>query len=206
MNFYMNVGNRPKETVGRGLYLEIAQIEEQHVTHYESLLDPRATWFERLVLHEYNECYLYHSFMQEEKDDRIREIWERHLGMELEHLRLAGEIMKRYEKRDPEEMLPRSLPEPISLRSNIDYVRRILAEQIDYNAHEIEFLPPERLPKNGRYEQYQSAVNAGGAPSEQVIEQHGTKKKTDYRLEIKGPHPVEKFRQAGGKPGVRKAG
>jgi len=58
MNFYMNVGNRPEMAVGRGLYQEIAQIEEQHVSHYESLADPRETWFERLLLHEYNECWL----------------------------------------------------------------------------------------------------------------------------------------------------
>jgi hypothetical protein len=28
----MNVGNRPEVALGRGLYMEIAQIEEQHVT------------------------------------------------------------------------------------------------------------------------------------------------------------------------------
>lgn len=35
LNFYLNVGNRPEEPIARGLYLEIAQIEEQHVSHYE---------------------------------------------------------------------------------------------------------------------------------------------------------------------------
>ena len=40
MNFYMNVGNRPEDPLARALYLEIAQIEEQHVSHYESILDP----------------------------------------------------------------------------------------------------------------------------------------------------------------------
>jgi uncharacterized protein with von Willebrand factor type A (vWA) domain len=40
MNFYMNHGTDWIEPVARGLYAEIALIEEQHVTHYESLLDP----------------------------------------------------------------------------------------------------------------------------------------------------------------------
>jgi hypothetical protein len=61
--------------IGRGLYLEIAQTEEQHVSHYESLADPRETWFERLLIHEYNECYLYYSFVLEEPDERIKNMW-----------------------------------------------------------------------------------------------------------------------------------
>jgi hypothetical protein len=194
MNFYMNVGNRPQETIGRGLYLEIAQIEEQHVTHYESLLDPNATWFEQLLLHEYNEVYLYHSMVQQEEDERIRKIWEMHLEMELEHLRLAGEAMKKYEKRDPEELLPAELPEPTLFQSNIDYVREILAEQTDFNALETEFLPPDRFPGNGRYGAYQKVVNAEEVPSELVIAQHVQKMGGEYRQELQGPHPVERFR------------
>jgi hypothetical protein len=58
MNFYMNVGNRAPEGVARALYQEIGQIEEQHVSQYESLGDPRESWFEECLMHEYNECYL----------------------------------------------------------------------------------------------------------------------------------------------------
>jgi hypothetical protein len=62
-------------------------IEEEHVTHYESLVDPGETWWEQLVNHEYNECYLYYSFMETEPDPKVKAIWELHLNMELEHLR-----------------------------------------------------------------------------------------------------------------------
>ena len=134
MNLYMNVGNRPEEQLGRGLYLEIAQIEEQHVTHYESLADPRSSWFEQLVLHEYNECWLYHSLAQDEPDSRIKKIWEMHLEMEIEHLKIACELMKERQKKDPEEMLPKQMPAPFKFESNIDYVREIMSEQTDYNA------------------------------------------------------------------------
>jgi hypothetical protein len=62
MNSYLNVGPQYMEPIARQLYQEIAMVEEEHVTHYESLLDPGETWWERLVNHEYNECYLYYSF------------------------------------------------------------------------------------------------------------------------------------------------
>ena len=194
MNFYMNVGNKAKNQLGRGLYLEIAQIEEQHVTHYESLLDPNRSWFEMLALHEYNECYLYHSMLEQEVDPQVKKIWQLHLEQELEHLRLAGEAMKKYEKRDPQELLPANFPKPVIFQSNIDYVREVLTKQTDYNALETEFLPPEKYPRDGRYAFYQSTVNADEVPSEIVIQQHRQKMGGEYRQEIDGPHPVERFR------------
>ncbi len=194
MNFYMNVGNRPQEMVGRGLYLEIAQIEEQHVTHYESLLDPGASWFERLLLHEYNEVYLYHSMLEQEEHPRIRQIWETHLAQELEHLRLAGELLRRHEKKEPEELLPAELPEPTLFQSNIDYVREVMARETSWNAYETEFLPPDKFPEDGRYGEYQGIVNASEVPSELVIQQHQQKIGGEYRQELRGPHPIDAFR------------
>lgn len=194
MNFYMNIGNRPEQMLGRGLYLEIAQIEEQHVTHYGSLADPRATWFEMLLEHELNECWLYWSLMQEEPDSYVKGIWERHLGMELEHLKIAGELIKKHEKKDPAEFVPSSLPDPLSFHSNVDYVRKILEEQTDYNAHETKFVPADKMPEGSRYFMYQDVYNAGGAPSEMVIEERIQQKGSDYRQELAGPHPLERFR------------
>jgi len=191
MNFYMTIGNRYMEPIARGLYLEIGQIEEQHVTQYESLLDPHETWFESLVRHDYNECYLYYSFMQQEDDPRIKAMWELHLNMELEHLRIAADLMQRYEGREAAEILPKELPEPVRFEPNKQFLRELLATQIDvtslgtgyvHEAHE-------------RFQQMQAALNDGGVPSEQVIEEHRDKFGTDYRLESEGPHPVERLRQ-----------
>ncbi|MDY0043649.1 MAG: ferritin-like domain-containing protein, partial [Syntrophales bacterium] len=195
MNFYMNVGNRPEAMLGRGLYLEIGQVEEQHVTHYESLADPRASWFERLVLHEYNECWLYHSMARQEPDPHIKKIWEEHLEMEIEHLKIACEIMKDKGRKDPEEMLPKQLPDPLIFESNIEYVRDIMAKQTDYNADGTEFLPGEKMSKDSRYREHQEKVNKGGAPSDRVIDEHKKEKGKDYRQELKGPHPIERFRK-----------
>jgi len=195
MNFYMNVGNRPQDMVGRGLYLEIAEIEEQHVTHYGSLADPRASWFEMLVLHEYNECWLYHSLMQDEPDSYVKRIWEDHLEMEIEHLNIARTLMIQYENKDPMEMFPDSLPAPLKFESNVDYVREILATQTDFNANGTEFIPGSQMPKDSKYDMYQQAVNQGGTPSEQVIEQHVSKKGEEYRQELRGKHPVDRFQK-----------
>lgn len=52
-------------------------IEEQHVTQYGALLDPGMTWLENLLLHEYTECYLYWSCVEDETDLHIKKIWER---------------------------------------------------------------------------------------------------------------------------------
>src|SRR3546814_7821824 len=86
MNYYMNSGNRPTDPMARAIYLEIAQIEEQHVSHYESILDPSLSWLTNLVLHEYNECWLYWSCMQTESDQRIKAIRSEEHTSELQSL------------------------------------------------------------------------------------------------------------------------
>ena len=101
MNFYMTIGNRYMEPLARGLYAEIAMVEEEHVTQYESLLDPLESWYEQLVMHEYNECYLYYSFAAQEEDRRIKEIWERHLEMEIAQLDVAADLLRRFDGKDP---------------------------------------------------------------------------------------------------------
>ena len=61
MNYYMNITNLANSEMSRKLYQEIALVEEEHVTQYESLMDSNATWLEMLLWHEYCECYLYWS-------------------------------------------------------------------------------------------------------------------------------------------------
>lgn len=191
MNFYMTIGNRYQEPVARGLYAEIALIEEQHVSHYESILDPAVSWFQNLVLHQWHECWIYWSFMQEEVDPRVKQIYETHLAMELEQLRLACELMWTVEKREPESVLP--FPEftvPLSFRDNKSYVRHVLATQVDLSAKLSDFVPVSTLPPEDPYFRYQQRVNAGGVPSEQVIAENVAANGGEYRLETEGPHPV----------------
>ncbi|MEX0759849.1 MAG: hypothetical protein WD100_09735 [Tistlia sp.] len=193
MNFYNTIGNRFQEPLARGLYLEIAEIEEQHVSHYESILDPSCTWIENLLLHELTECWMYYSFMEEEPDPRVKALYETHLAMEIEHLQIAAELMRTVEKRDPEQLLPKSLKPNLTFKENKAYVREVLAKQVDLTADGADFVPITDLPSGHRYFDYQRAVNGDQVPSEQVIEEMRGKGR-EYRLETEGPHPVEALR------------
>lgn len=195
MNFYMNAGDRYANDLGRGLYLEIGMIEEQHVTHYESLADPSMTWFEHLVLHDYNEAYLYYSCMESETDPRIKSIWEQNLMIEVGHLQMDRQLVKQYEGFDIADMLPPEFPTLTIFQSNKDYVRDVLANQVYLTAKNTDFVPLDSLSSDDRYFQYQKMVHGDGyIPSQNVIEQRIKSKGKDYRLETEGPHPVEALR------------
>jgi hypothetical protein len=98
MNYYMNVTNFARSDIGRRLYQEIALVEEEHVTQYESLMDSTATWLEMLLWHEYCECYLYWSCYMTEIDPYIKALWEENLSFEIAHLHKAAELLKKYQK------------------------------------------------------------------------------------------------------------
>jgi hypothetical protein len=195
MNFYMNHGADWIEPIARGLYAEISLVEEQHVTHYESLLDPLDSWIAQWVFHEYNEVYLYWSMLQQESDRRIKAMWELHCDMEIGQLQVACDFMRRLEGRDPADLLPPALPEvPVTFEPNKAYVRDVLATQVDLQADGLDFVPVGELPPDHRYFTYQKTVNAGGNPSEQVIDENRARSGRDYRDETEGDHPITDLR------------
>ena len=195
MNFYMTIGNRYQEPIARATYAEIGQIEEQHVSHYETILDPASSWFENLVLHQWHECWMYWSAMEDEVDPKVRSLYELHCNMEIEHLRVACELMKSVEKRDPVEILPATtFEEGLKFQSNKAYVREILASQIDLTAKHSDFVPVATLPEDDRYFAYQQRVNGDWVPTEEVIRENAAKN-GEYRLETEGPHPVPGLRR-----------
>ena len=192
MNFYMNLGNTYGNDLGRQLYLEIAMIEEQHVSHYGSLLDPKATWLENLLLHEYMECYLYYSFLEDEKDVNVKPIWEAHFEMELAHLHKAAELLRRYERREWGEIIPGgSFPKLLQFHDTRDYVRRILAEQVLLTADRENYRSVRELPPSFDFFAYQNRVNKNvdRVASHAVVLQHQNRFQVDYRAESK-PNPV----------------
>ena len=191
MNFYMNHGADWMEPIARGLYAEIAQVEEEHVTHYGSLLDPLDSWLKQLVFHEYNEVYLYWSMLQHESDARIRQIWELHLEMELGQLRVACDLLRRYEGVEPAEILPMELPEvPVTFEPNKQYVREVLAATVDLRPDGPGYTPVDELGDDHRFFRFQEVVNSGGTPSEQVIDMNRQKSGREYRDETEGENPV----------------
>jgi hypothetical protein len=186
MNFYMNTGPTYMEPIARQLYQEIGLVEEEHVTHYESLVDPGETWWEQLVNHEYNECYLYYSFMEQESDARVKAIWELHLNMELEHLRLAGDLLRRHDGREPEQIVAPQLPEVLTFEPNKGYLRELLATEIDLTTLGAGYV----REAHERFQRMQERLNgAAEPPSDQVVAQHRQMLGQDYRVQTEGEHP-----------------
>jgi hypothetical protein len=192
MNFYMNTGNMYMEPIARQLYQEIGLIEEEHVTHYGSLMDPGETWRERLVTHEYNECYLYYSFMQQESDPKVKAIWELHLNMELEHLRIAADLMRRHDGREPEEVVGRELPQALTFEPNKAFLRELLATQMDLTTLGAGYVRDQ----HERFQRMQEQIHGGEKPpTERVIDMHREKFGEDYRVETEGQHPDSRLRK-----------
>jgi rubrerythrin len=165
-NFYMNVGPTYADPVARQLYAEIAHIEEQHVTQYESIIDPNETWLEKWVLHEASEVYNYYSCVQSERNPRIKAIWERFLDYELGHLSIAIQLFQQHEKRDAAEILPEKLPEPIAFESQRKFVRSVLEKEVDLRADGADFVDKAEEPQSSL--EYRKQLNSEGSPSQTV--------------------------------------
>ncbi len=131
-------------------------------------------------MHEYNECYLYHSFMETESDTQVRHLWELHLDMELVHLRVAAELFRRFDGRDPDQVLAPELPPPLTFESNADYVRDLLITQQDVTTRGTGYA----REAHERFEAMQHAVMDGERPpSERVIDENRAISGAEYRLE-----------------------
>jgi rubrerythrin len=165
-NYYMNIGPLFTDVLARQLYAEIASIEEQHVTQYESIIDPNQTWLEQWLLHEATEAYGYYSCVQQESNPRIKAVWERFLDYELGHLALVRELFKEHEGRDPAEVLEAALPEPVSFASQRDFVRHVLRGEVDLRANGADYvLAHEESPSSVAYREQ---LNELGSPSTSV--------------------------------------
>ena len=196
MNYYMNVSGFYHNDAGRKLFSEIAMIEEQHVTGYGSLMDPSCTWFESWVMHEYTECYLYYSCYQDESDPRIKKIWQEHFEMELSHLKIAADMLYKYEGREWQQLFVggADFPSLIKLKSNIAYVREVIntVRKTGYKENTIKI---DDMPDSADYFKYQRQVNSSVSQvaSHNVIEKYISKKGQDYRFETK-PNPEKTLR------------
>src|SRR5690625_7158049 len=94
---------------------------------------------EKWLLYEANEAYNYYSFVQSESNPRIKAIWERFLDYELGHLEVVKNLSKKYERRDPAEILPETMPDPIPFESQRTFVRTTLENEINLHTRGTEF-------------------------------------------------------------------
>ncbi len=196
MNFYMNVTNFALSDMGRRLYQEIAMVEEEHVSHYESLMDANSSWFEMLLWHEYNECYLYWSCYMTETDPYIKNLWEENLYAEISHLHKASELLLKYEGKEWQEVIPcGDFPAPISLHENVEYVRKILNDTVQYTSLKEDYVKIKSLPDDSDFFRFQNIVNptVDIVPSHNVIENIIRRRGADYRFQL-APNPIPELR------------
>lgn len=186
MNYYMNIAGFYDSDIGRRLYQEIGLVEEEHVTQYGSLLDTNMTWLENLLCHEYTECYLYYSCFEYETDDNIKKIWEQHFIQEVSHLHKAAELLKKYEKKDWQQVIPEGeFPKLLKLESNIDYVREILSNTVNNTSDKEKYINVSSLLRNVDFFKFQNKINKDieSVPSHEVIKRYIKENGKDYRFE-----------------------
>ncbi|HEU4836397.1 MAG TPA: hypothetical protein VFS90_18350 [Pyrinomonadaceae bacterium] len=168
-DYYMTIGPMFADPIARQLYAEIASIEEQHTTQYESLLDPKESPLEKWLMHEAMEVYNYLGCMQYETNPRIKDIWTRFVDYELGQLHFVMEMFKSMENRDPAEILPQTLPEPIDYQSHRQFVRETLNAEVDLRAAGTQFIQKDeeadRAPQSIAYREH---MNSEGSPSDIV--------------------------------------
>jgi hypothetical protein len=165
-DYYMTVGPMFADPIARQLYAEIASIEEQHVTQYESIIDAKETWLEKWLLHEATEVYNYYSCVEYENNPRIKRLWERFLDYELGQLRFVADLFEQTEKRDAAEVLSGGLPEPIRYDSHREFVRQVLRTEVHLSAVGSEFV--DRAQETEHTRNYRHHMNSEGSPSDTV--------------------------------------
>lgn len=196
MNYYMNQAAFYQNKIGRELYTEIGMIEEQHVSLYGGLKDTTCSWCEELLMHEYTECYLYYSLMQDETDEHIKKIWEQHFNDELAHLHKAVELLQKYDGKQWQQVIPKGeFPELLAFHSNIDYVRNVLQNTVNLTARGEDYVEVSTLPSDAKFFDYQAQVNVKDSEvaSHCVISKYIADNRKDYRFET-AEHPIEELR------------
>lgn len=165
-DYYMNIGPTFADPVARQLYAEIASIEEQHVTQYGSLQDPDESLLEKILIHEATEVYTYYSCCLSETNPRLKSLWERFLDYELGHLAFVSELFKKYERRDPAEILGSVLPPPLPFASQREFIRPVLADEKSLSSKRTEYI--DRSEESEATLETRATLNACGSPTNSV--------------------------------------
>lgn len=182
-NYYAEHGFHYGSDALRKTYAEIKDVEEEHVTMYESLIDPTESLYEKLLIHEFTEVCNYYNCMKDEDDDRLKDIWEQFMMFEIEHLHSAAELFKKHENKDPEEVIGAKVLEPCHFESQKDYVTKILETQIDKRLdNNMGYTTIDELPENWSSYHVQKESGKDGSPTEMVIRLIATSEGRDLVL------------------------
>ena len=196
MNYYMNISLWYKNDLGRKLYSEIAMVEEEHVSQYESLKDPTLTWLEQWVMHEYAESYLYYSAYEDEVDEYIKEIWLEHFEMECAHLKEAIRLLEKYEKKTYDKVFgDGEYPVLLQIGSHKDYIREVIENSVCLTSKQKDYIEVAKLKDNDNFFMFQNAFlceNEDCIPSHMVINEAIKTMGHDYRYQD-SDHPIKEL-------------
>lgn len=196
MNYYMNIVQWYKNDLGRKLYSEIALIEEQHVSQYESLKDPTMTWLEQWAMHEFAECYLYYSCYEDETNECIKNIWLEHFEMECAHLKLVVDLLEKFEKKSYTSVFgDGEFPMLLQIGSHKDYIREVISNSINLTAKDMDYIDVVKLADKDPFFLYQQAIGCCDetcVPSHLIIKESIKTFGKDYRYQD-SPHPIKEL-------------
>lgn len=179
-NYYAEHGMEYGNQCLRETFAEIKDVEEEHVSMYESLIDPSESWFEKLLLHEFTEVCNYYTCVEDEVDERIKGIWEMFLEYEIGHLHVASELFKKYENRDPEEVIGNKVVIPCRFQSQKQYVTKVLESEIQKRlSTDMDYTEIDELPEDWPSYEIQEKVGEEGSPTEMTIQIMATTKGRD---------------------------
>jgi hypothetical protein len=187
-DYYMTVGPTYPDPLGRQLYAEIASIEEQHVTQYESIIDATETWLEKWLVHEATEVYNYFSCVEYETNSRVKAIWERFLDYELGHLNHVIQLFERFERRDAAQVLNSKLPAPIAYESHREFVREVLRSEVGLTAIGPNFVPMSKERTDAATAKYRGHLNSEGSPSDLISVGYHWAPGTELSRQKPAPH------------------
>ena len=169
MLFYRDAVRLYSEQLIRRIFAEMAEIEGQHLSQYESIGDPHISPMNNLALIELNEAYNYFSALQEETEPLMRKLWGELLCQELGHFQLALVLMERVEGKNATKLLDNvSISSLIEFEPNLEYIEAVLATKIDLQPYDGEFVPEDRLPSDWPSFKFREIINGRGSPSDEV--------------------------------------
>ena len=116
--------------------------------------------------------------------------------MEVAQLHKANQLLEKYENKTWQQVIPNAdFPEPISLHENIEYVRAILGDTVQFTGLLDDYVNVNELPQDANFYQYQKIINPTTeiVPSHNVIDMHIRAYGMDYRYEVK-PNPIKALR------------
>ena len=117
------------------------------------------------------------------------------LEQEIAHLHAAVKNLKKYEKKDYDEVIPDgAFPELISFKSNKEYIRNVITNTATFTANREGYIELSKLPKDADFYKYQNKIikDADKVASHKVVEEHIEKFGQDYRVQGK-PHPIKEL-------------